>query len=314
MFGQKGIISCLSFNPDYSGAYAAGSYANSIGVYVENTAEAALELYGLEFGVSHLKWSPCGCYLWAGGRKNDNIICWDLRNTKEEVGRVHRPLDSNQKISFDLDPWGSHLCTGSQDGKVLLFNTKTFELEQSISYSSTEIRSQNSKCINSVVFHPYYASVITLTGERNFTVDAHYSDESTDSDDDSMLDLESLAKKRRKEVDNNHENMSVGENSSNAFLPKEKIINRSPCDVDISRIFSEISLWELSYDPINVQLEVDNGTTMMDGDISLDNTGSDGASGIVCTNNTEEVLASIDNKMINAKDEEVSLDERQDDR
>lgn len=62
--GQKGIISCLAFNPDYSGCFAAGSYANSVGIYVENADECALELSGLEFGVTCLKWSPCGNYLW----------------------------------------------------------------------------------------------------------------------------------------------------------------------------------------------------------------------------------------------------------
>ena len=77
--GQKGLISCLAFNPDCSGAYAAGSFASSVGIYVENESgtcsvivyspsclsylryiEAALELSNLDFGVTALKWSPCG--------------------------------------------------------------------------------------------------------------------------------------------------------------------------------------------------------------------------------------------------------------
>jgi hypothetical protein len=36
MDGQRGIISVLKFNPDYSGAYAAGSYAHNITIYAEN--------------------------------------------------------------------------------------------------------------------------------------------------------------------------------------------------------------------------------------------------------------------------------------
>lgn len=36
VMGQKGIISALSFNPDYSGAYAAGSFNNSVCIYVED--------------------------------------------------------------------------------------------------------------------------------------------------------------------------------------------------------------------------------------------------------------------------------------
>jgi WD40 repeat protein len=115
--GQRGIISCLSFNPDCSGAYAAGSYANSVSIYVENSQGAALELSGIEFGATHLKWSPCGNNLWVGGRAHDDIVCWDLRQTRSELGRVKRSLSNNQRLVFDLDPWGCYLATGSQDGE-----------------------------------------------------------------------------------------------------------------------------------------------------------------------------------------------------
>eukprot|EP01035_Chromulina_nebulosa_P036743 gene36743-49540_t len=55
LLGQKGLISCLSFNPDLSGSYAAGSYDKSICVYVEDMQGAALELCALGFGVTHMK-------------------------------------------------------------------------------------------------------------------------------------------------------------------------------------------------------------------------------------------------------------------
>ena len=55
LLGQKGLISCLSFNPDLSGSYAAGSYDKSICVYVEDMQGAALELSALNFGVTHMK-------------------------------------------------------------------------------------------------------------------------------------------------------------------------------------------------------------------------------------------------------------------
>ena len=33
--GQRGIISCIAFNPDHSGIYAAGSYGRSVFIYSE---------------------------------------------------------------------------------------------------------------------------------------------------------------------------------------------------------------------------------------------------------------------------------------
>jgi hypothetical protein len=35
--GQRGLISCITFCPDYSGMFACGSYTNTVGIYDENT-------------------------------------------------------------------------------------------------------------------------------------------------------------------------------------------------------------------------------------------------------------------------------------
>lgn len=37
-------------------------------------------------GVTHLKFTPDGRLLFSGSRKDDGIVCWDIRRTKE-VGR-----------------------------------------------------------------------------------------------------------------------------------------------------------------------------------------------------------------------------------
>ena len=80
-------MSTLVFNPDMSKTFAIGTYANSVGIYTEEDLECVLELRDLDFGVSHIRWSPCGNKLWIGGRKHDSISCWDVRNTRSEIGR-----------------------------------------------------------------------------------------------------------------------------------------------------------------------------------------------------------------------------------
>ena len=55
-----------------------------------------------------------------GGRSHSDLVCWDLRNTRCELGRVKRALTSNQKMTFSLDPWGKYIATGTQDGKCVL--------------------------------------------------------------------------------------------------------------------------------------------------------------------------------------------------
>ena len=175
-FGQKGIISAISFCPDFSGLYAAGSFSQNVGLYAENTNKRQALVQPLGMGVTHLKWSPCGYYLWAGGRKKSDIVCIDIRMSKREVGRVDRPLTSNQRVSFDIDPWGKYLITGTQDGEVLAYSTETFELASKVGYSYETSKSRLVRdCINSATIHPYSSLLVTASGQRHF--DETYDDE-----------------------------------------------------------------------------------------------------------------------------------------
>ena len=115
--GIKGLISCIDFNPDRSGVYAVGSYSNSMGIYAEGSPSCVLEITKLDCSISNIKWSKDGCYLWAAGRSNQHILCWDVRYTRQEVGRVYRDGSSNQRIGFDIDPWNEYVVTGGRQGK-----------------------------------------------------------------------------------------------------------------------------------------------------------------------------------------------------
>jgi WD40 repeat protein len=52
--GQKGIISCLAFSPDYSGLLAAGSYSKNIGLYDAATGELCSHFGDLDGGVTQV--------------------------------------------------------------------------------------------------------------------------------------------------------------------------------------------------------------------------------------------------------------------
>jgi len=102
--GQRGVISALAFNPDYSGIYAAGSYAKTICLYSEAEGELYGTLEGHVGGITKLKFSPCGNYLYSGARKDPNVLCWDIRksgllsflaSTCWVVGKVHTILPSS---------------------------------------------------------------------------------------------------------------------------------------------------------------------------------------------------------------------------
>lgn len=115
--GQAGIVSCFSFNPDRSGVFAAGAYDGSVALYDVNTREQLLLLHGHAGGVTHARFSPDGNYLYTGARRDDRVLCWDVRATSGVVYALHRGSEgTNQRLGFDIEPGGRHLLAGGTVG------------------------------------------------------------------------------------------------------------------------------------------------------------------------------------------------------
>jgi len=167
--GQNGIISCLSFNPDYSGVFAAGSYSNSVGVYNQMDKNSLICMFPTNYGVTQVQFSPDGRYLFAGGRKSNSITCWDIRNTGQILYDLSRVANTNQRISFDIHYSGSYLATGSQDGHVLIYDVSSGQLVQSFT--------AHSDAVNGCQFHPTLPYLVTSSGQRKFNLPTEYQEE-----------------------------------------------------------------------------------------------------------------------------------------
>lgn len=148
--GQKGVISCLTFNPDHSDLYAAGSYLKTIGLYDARADELLLLLRDKNHrpskkhahheqqsngtvpqqpnsspmgGLTDLRFSPDGLYLYSASRVDSYVRCWDIRNTATVLYRLERPGEqTNQRISFDISSDGRWLSTGDMNGDVSIFD------------------------------------------------------------------------------------------------------------------------------------------------------------------------------------------------
>lgn len=53
-------------------------------------------------------------HLFVASRRSDIIQVYDLRNPTEQVSHLARKGDTNQRLWFDLDPWGRYIATGDQ--------------------------------------------------------------------------------------------------------------------------------------------------------------------------------------------------------
>ncbi|KAI4924777.1 hypothetical protein J4E85_007894 [Alternaria conjuncta] len=122
--GFKGLISALSLSPpsytSHDGILAAGSRTRYIGIYdpIGGTEITHFSLpgtiNGIKFrnenlqsvmgdGVTSLKWSPCGKYLYVAERSSDVLLIYDVRNFSLTLGYcAGRQALTRQKLGFDV--------------------------------------------------------------------------------------------------------------------------------------------------------------------------------------------------------------------
>lgn len=156
-----GIISCLAFNPLEGDLFAAGSYSRCIGLFDVRTREQLLWLEGHTGGITQVCFSPDGNYLYSGARRDDSILCWDIRATGQVVCSMQRPTSStNQRIGFSIESCGRHLATGGCDGCVRVFDLQNGQ--------ETACFSAASDTINGVSFSPSLPLLVTASGHRRY--------------------------------------------------------------------------------------------------------------------------------------------------
>jgi WD40 repeat protein len=63
--------------------FALGTYSRNLGVYLDPLNLLCLHEAQQKGGITHVQFTPDGSKLLAGGRKDKEILVWDLRNPGE---------------------------------------------------------------------------------------------------------------------------------------------------------------------------------------------------------------------------------------
>jgi WD40 repeat protein len=137
--GFKGVVTALALDPT-SALLAAGARTRHIGIYDSDTGRevTTMSLPGtldgrklssatntrnvIGDGVSSLKYSPCGSYLYVAERMSDALLIYDVRNFSLALAYcAGRKAVTKQRLGFDV--WGdggeSHeVWAGGTDGNV----------------------------------------------------------------------------------------------------------------------------------------------------------------------------------------------------
>ncbi|KAM3823907.1 LOW QUALITY PROTEIN: telomerase Cajal body protein 1 [Vipera latastei] len=166
--GQTGIISCIAFSPAQP-LYACTSYAKTVGLYSRAEGDPLAMLVGHRGGITHAAFSPDGIYLFTGGRKDAEILCWDLRQPGEMVFSLSRTVGTNQRLYFDLDPSGRYLVSGNTNGLVTVWDTTQPPPGDPPAVLPPVLQFQAvGDCVNGISLHPSLPLLATASGQRHF--------------------------------------------------------------------------------------------------------------------------------------------------
>lgn len=157
-----GIVSCIRENPAMPGLVAFGTYSKTIGLYKDGPL-CALKTAS---GVTQIEFSPCGMKLYSAVRRNNEMLCWDLRNPGTVLYSIQgRQADTNQRIQFSISPDGNDLVSGGTDGCVSVWQQdqnivceENLEMKQKIKLSVD--------CVNGVSLHRSLPIMASSTGQR----------------------------------------------------------------------------------------------------------------------------------------------------
>ena len=153
--------------------YALGSYSRSLGVYLmDERSQLLCILEGQKGGLTHLKFTPDGTKLIAGGRKDNDLLVWDMRQPGELYAVLNRTVETNQRIYFDVDSKGKYVMTGNTNGSVTAWDlastrTLTPNVEDKVIPPVTEIKNLHLDAINGCSIHPWLPMISTCSGQRH---------------------------------------------------------------------------------------------------------------------------------------------------
>jgi len=196
--GATGIASCFAFDQDsqIETQYTVGFYSGRVVKY-SNDHRVIFQTKVPGGGVTQVKYSPCGRYLWVGGRRSSHLYCWDMRMASREcLTSIPRSCKTNQHLEFDLQTstnLGSIIASGNSDHSHVDFwsidggNCKALKGGLQV----LEEQNKTQTIVNSVSFHPQDCKLALASGQRRIPAFPNWS---SDDDEEVQKDEEAFSK------------------------------------------------------------------------------------------------------------------------
>ena len=173
--GMKGIISALDIDESsdvlaagtfsrHVGLYDSGGQGECVGVFCVQGTDADKQIGGA--GITQLKWSSDGRYLYISERKSNGVMMYDIRKTGQLLGwLMGRTAVTNQRLGVDVvaSQDSTTVWAGSSDGYIRRW-LNPHEYEGAIEFD-LEWRGHD-VAVSSVVSHQSGSVLASCSGQR----------------------------------------------------------------------------------------------------------------------------------------------------
>lgn len=186
--GFRGLVATMAVAGPAAPAalLACGSFGGAVSVYDEERGRHVADTPRLGKAVTSMKFSADGRYLWIALRVSGLLYSFDVRNLLRPVLVLDRGPLTNQRMQFDLDPTGQYVLAGTDDGRVLMWDSWEVEPWNSSSAnaqaavvgesaqpaycvkSAPQVWQAHSAAVNGISVHPWLPMMATASGGRLF--------------------------------------------------------------------------------------------------------------------------------------------------
>lgn len=186
---QPGIISCMAFNPMLPSVFVAGSYLGNLGLYSTDKNSLFCRIEGCPGGITQVQFSADGTKLYSGARKDNELLCWDVRNVGNILWSFKREVTTHQRIYFDLEPQlNRYIVSGTTSGTVLKWDLEDLgfsdDNKKPITVKSSSSFVAHKDCCNGISINPHYPVLATSSGQRHFPEPQSLSDADSSAEED----------------------------------------------------------------------------------------------------------------------------------
>lgn len=134
-FPLKTSASCLAVHNSHENTIAIGSWSRTICLHDSRSPQLDIfDRFGNVHagGVTMIKFSPDGQRLYSGARKDNKLLCWDLRKSNIPLFTMERSVDTNQRIYFDISTYGRWLASGDTNGIVHVLDLERSSMDSNL--------------------------------------------------------------------------------------------------------------------------------------------------------------------------------------